>query len=150
MVFLQCWRKHNNMSVRVRFVNVMYLTSGSGFYFQVYSPTAFDTYNTTYHVSETYRIQMSLWDTSGNVVITLVTLVTLGTVFLSIVTVISTCHCSDIEYSNCMQKGNQQFNLCMGLDSAIDQYTNILLYVLANLFFLYIKPKTKILTRFTL
>uniref|UniRef100_A0A8W8MSR8 Rho-related GTP-binding protein RhoE n=1 Tax=Magallana gigas TaxID=29159 RepID=A0A8W8MSR8_MAGGI len=31
---------------------------------EVYSPTAFDTYNTTYHVSETYRIQMSLWDTS--------------------------------------------------------------------------------------
>lgn len=33
---------------------------------EVYSPTAFDTYNTTYHVSETYKIQMSLWDTSGS------------------------------------------------------------------------------------
>lgn len=31
----------------------------------------------------------------------------------------------------------------MGLNSAIDQYTSILLYVLANLFFLYIKPKNE-------
>lgn len=33
---------------------------------EIYTATAFDTYNTTYHVSDTYKIQMSLWDTSGS------------------------------------------------------------------------------------
>ncbi|KAL4222531.1 Rho GTPase [Mactra antiquata] len=30
-----------------------------------YTPTGFDTYTTTYEVSEAYTIQLSLWDTSG-------------------------------------------------------------------------------------
>lgn len=31
-----------------------------------YAPTGFDTYTATYHVSDTYKIQMSIWDTSGD------------------------------------------------------------------------------------
>ncbi|XP_005089068.1 rho-related GTP-binding protein RhoN [Aplysia californica] len=32
-----------------------------------YAPTGFDTYNSHYSVSDTYRIHMSIWDTSGDV-----------------------------------------------------------------------------------
>lgn len=38
----------------------------NGKYSDIYTPTGFDTYTTTYKVSETYRIQMSIWDTSGD------------------------------------------------------------------------------------
>ena len=34
-------------------------------YFQTYAPTGFDTHTSTYQVSDTYRIHMSIWDTSG-------------------------------------------------------------------------------------
>ncbi|KAK3103123.1 hypothetical protein FSP39_016642 [Pinctada imbricata] len=38
----------------------------NGKYNDTYTPTGFDTYTTTYNVSDTYRIQMSIWDTSGS------------------------------------------------------------------------------------
>lgn len=34
-------------------------------YFQTYTATGFDTYHSTYQVSATYKIEMSIWDTSG-------------------------------------------------------------------------------------
>ncbi|ESO82046.1 hypothetical protein LOTGIDRAFT_223513 [Lottia gigantea] len=33
---------------------------------EVYTPTGFDTFSTTYNVSETYKIQITIWDTSGD------------------------------------------------------------------------------------
>lgn len=33
---------------------------------ETYTPTGFDTYSGSYNVSDTYRIQMSIWDTSGD------------------------------------------------------------------------------------
>ncbi|GFO25831.1 rho-related GTP-binding protein rhoe [Plakobranchus ocellatus] len=35
-------------------------------FLQTYTPTGFDTYNSQYSLSETYSIQMSIWDTSGD------------------------------------------------------------------------------------
>ncbi|WAQ94420.1 RND3-like protein [Mya arenaria] len=35
-------------------------------YTDTYTATGFDTYNTTYQVSATYRIHLSIWDTSGD------------------------------------------------------------------------------------
>lgn len=35
-------------------------------YTDTYTPTGFDTYNTTYQVSASYKIQLSIWDTSGD------------------------------------------------------------------------------------
>lgn len=98
----------------------MYLIFGFGFYFQVYLFIVFDIYNIIYYVLEIYRIQMFLWDILGNVVVILVILVILGIVFFSSYGYYSICYCLDIEYSNCMQKGNQQFNFCMGLNLVID------------------------------
>ncbi|XP_064613831.1 rho-related GTP-binding protein RhoE-like [Liolophura sinensis] len=37
-----------------------------GEYLEKYTPTGFDTYTGTYKVSSTYRIKMSIWDTSGD------------------------------------------------------------------------------------
>ncbi|KAL5007523.1 hypothetical protein ScPMuIL_016329 [Solemya velum] len=37
-----------------------------GEYTDEFTPTGFDTYNVTYNVSDTYKIQMSIWDTSGD------------------------------------------------------------------------------------
>lgn len=36
-------------------------------FLETYTPTGFDTYNCQYSVSETYKILMSIWDTSGDV-----------------------------------------------------------------------------------
>lgn len=33
---------------------------------ETYTPTGFDTYSGSYNVSDSYRIQMSIWDTSGD------------------------------------------------------------------------------------
>ncbi|KAL3831906.1 hypothetical protein ACJMK2_023600 [Sinanodonta woodiana] len=38
----------------------------NGDYNEAYTATGFDTYTTTYNVSSTYKIQMSIWDTSGD------------------------------------------------------------------------------------
>jgi len=35
------------------------------FSFQDYTPTGFDTYTSTYDVTDNYTINLSLWDTSG-------------------------------------------------------------------------------------
>lgn len=37
-----------------------------GQFSETYAPTGFDTYTSTYQVSDTYRIHMSIWDTSGD------------------------------------------------------------------------------------
>lgn len=37
-----------------------------GQFSETYTPTGFDTHTTTYHVSDTYKIHMSIWDTSGD------------------------------------------------------------------------------------
>ncbi|XP_071108825.1 rho-related GTP-binding protein RhoN-like [Haliotis cracherodii] len=37
-----------------------------GEFSDTYTPTGFDTFTSTYNVSETYRIQISIWDTSGD------------------------------------------------------------------------------------
>ncbi|KAL3831904.1 hypothetical protein ACJMK2_023598 [Sinanodonta woodiana] len=37
-----------------------------GTYTETYTPTGFDTYTTTYSVSDSFRIQMSIWDTTGD------------------------------------------------------------------------------------
>lgn len=37
-----------------------------GHFSETYTPTGFDTYTSTYHVSDTYKIHMSIWDTSGD------------------------------------------------------------------------------------
>ncbi|XP_050418814.1 uncharacterized protein LOC126832156 [Patella vulgata] len=37
-----------------------------GDYSEDYKPTGFDTFSTTYNVSETYKIQITIWDTSGD------------------------------------------------------------------------------------
>lgn len=37
----------------------------SGKFLHDYTPTGFDTYTTTYNVTDTYTIKLSLWDTSG-------------------------------------------------------------------------------------
>lgn len=41
-----------------RYVNESFL--------EAYTPTGFNTYNATYDVSDTYKIEMSVWDTSGD------------------------------------------------------------------------------------
>lgn len=38
----------------------------SNSYTDTYTATGFDTYHSTYQVSSTYKIQMSIWDTSGD------------------------------------------------------------------------------------
>ncbi|CAI9728252.1 rho-related GTP-binding ras-like [Octopus vulgaris] len=38
----------------------------NGAFLETYAPTGFNTYNATYDVSDTYKIEMSVWDTSGD------------------------------------------------------------------------------------